>query len=141
MRTFYLFKIKKPYYILTKNNPYNLFKALESIYYSNDYEITYSINYFNQIKENFNKEYINNQIYETYKNNYSYTKCNNIHIISDYCKREKTKLEINKTYLLIKSTKQVPTFLKNIPYEENVFVCDFKSKDYFWLNEINKVLV
>ena len=136
MRTFYLFKIKKTYYNLTKNNPYNLFKALESIYYSNNYEITYSINFFNQIKENFNKDHLNNQIYETYKDNYSYTKCNNIHLINDYCKKE-----INKTYLLIKSTKQIPAFLKNIPYEENIFVCDFKSKDYFWLNELNKVLV
>ena len=48
MRTFYLFKIKKPYYILTKNNPYNLFKALESIYYSNDH-ICNKSNFMNYI--------------------------------------------------------------------------------------------
>ena len=30
MRTFYLFKIKKIYFELTKNNPYNLYKAIEN---------------------------------------------------------------------------------------------------------------
>ena len=32
MRTFYIFKIKKHFAILTRNNPYSLFKTIEEIY-------------------------------------------------------------------------------------------------------------
>ena len=33
MRTFYIFRINKEMEVLLKDNPYNLFKSLEDIYY------------------------------------------------------------------------------------------------------------
>jgi sporulation protein YlmC with PRC-barrel domain len=65
-----------------------------------------------------------------------YTKVNNIHMIYDYYTKEESKLIINTNYLLIKSTKQIPTFLKAITRKEKIFVIDFDNIDYFWLEEL-----
>ncbi len=137
MRTFYLFKIKTNYSILTKNNPYNLYKTLEEIYHLKKDEIKIAYDLFSQIRDTFNKELLDNNIYEYYKNKYTYTKINNTHIINDYYTDEKSKLTINPTYLLIRSTKQIPTFLRTITKKNNIFVCDFDNIDYFWLDELN----
>lgn len=136
MRTFYLFKIKKSYSCLTKDTPYNLFKAIENIYYLKKEDLSYYNNFFIQIRDTFNKEYLDNNIFEFYKNKYSYSKVNGVHMINDYYTDEKSKLIINTSYLYIKSTKNLPTFLKAITKKENIFVCDFESKDYFWLEEL-----
>lgn len=136
MRTFYLFKIKENYFNLTKDNPYNLYKALENIYHQKEEELKYTYNFFTQISETFNKELLDNNLFEYYKNKYTYTKVNNTHMIIDYYTKEKTKLIINKTYIYIKSTKELPTFLKSINKKKNIFVCDFKNVDYFWLEQI-----
>ena len=136
MRTFYIFKIKKPYAILTKNNPYNLFKTIENIYYLKPNELKIGKNIFNQLRDTLNKDNVNNNIYEYYKNRYDYTKFNNTHTIIDYYTKEKTKLIVNKTFMVIKSTKQIPTFLKSITNMDNMFVCDFVNKDYFWLDKL-----
>ena len=137
MRTFYLFKIKTNYSILTKNNPYNLYKTLEEIYHLKKDEIKIAYDLFSHIWDTFNKELLDNNIYEYYKNKYTYTKINNTHIINDYYTDEKSKLTINPTYLLIRSTKQIPTFLRTITKKNNIFVCDFDNIDYFWLDELN----
>ena len=58
------------------------------------------------------------------------------HMIYDYYTKEESKLIVNTNYLVIKSTKQIPTFLKAITRKEYVFVCDFDNTDYFWLEEL-----
>lgn len=136
MRKYYLFKINQTYYNLTKDNPYNLYKAIETIYHIKQEDLPYFYNYFNVIRDTFNKEYLNNNIYEYYKNRHSYSKINNMHMIYDYYTKEESKLIINTNYLLIKSTKQIPTFLKAITRKEKIFVIDFDNKDYFWLEEL-----
>lgn len=136
MRTFYLFKIKQNYFNLTKDNPYNLYKALENIYYQRESDLTYTTNFFQQISDTFNKVLLDTNLFEYYKNQYTYTKVNNTHMINDYYTKEKTKLIINKTYIYIKSTKEIPTFLKSINKKNNIFVCDFKNVDYFWLEQL-----
>lgn len=138
MRTFYLFKIKKSYTELTREAPYNLYKAIENVYYLKKEDLSYFNNFFIQIRDTFNKEYLDNNIFEFYKNKYSYTKVNNVHMINDYYTDEKSKLIINNSYLYIKSTKNMPTFLRAITKKEDIFVCDFINKDYFWLEEILK---
>lgn len=139
MRTYYLFKIKNNYHELTKNHPYNLFKAIERIYYLKKEDLTYFNNFFLQIREPFNKNLLDKNIFLHYQNQYNYSKVNNAHIINDYYTKEITKLIINTSYLYIKSTKNVPTFLKNISKKENIFVCDFENTDYFWLEELPNI--
>ncbi len=136
MRKYYLFKINKTFYNLTKDNPYTLYKAIETIYHIKEDDLKYFYNYFTTIRDTFNKDYLNTNIYEYYKNRHSYTKIRNTHMIYDYYTKEESKLTINTNYLLIKSTKQIPTFLKAITRKEKIFVCDFENTDYFWLEEL-----
>ena len=136
MRKYYLFKINNTYYNLTKENPYHLYKAMESIYKLKPDQLSTAYNFFNQIRDTFNKEYLNNNIYEYYKNRYTYTKVNDTHMIYDYYTKEESKLIINNNYLYIKSTKQIPTFLKSITRKDKIFVVDFENIDYFWLEEL-----
>lgn len=136
MRIFYLFKIKNQYATLTKKHPYNLYKTIEQIYRLTPEELTIATNIFDQISDTFNKEKINKKIYDNYKEQDTYTNYLNTDIINDYFTKEQTKLIVNKSYMLIKSTKQIPLFLKEIKSKDNIFICDFQNKDYFWLEQI-----
>lgn len=136
MRIFYMFKIKKQYANLTKKHPYNLYKTIEQIYQLKTEELNFAINIFDQISDTFNKDIINHIIYENYKEQETYSNYLNTHIINDYFTNEQTKLIVNKSYMLLKSTKQIPLFLKEIQFKDNIFICDFNNKDYFWLEQI-----
>lgn len=137
MRVFYIFKIKKPYVILTKNNPYHLYKTIEHIYYLKPNELKLGTNVFDNLSGTFNKDNLNDNLYSYYKSKESYTKFKNTHTIIDYFTKEKSRLIINKSYLLIQSTEEVPSFLKILSKNKgDIFVCDFQNKDYFWLDKI-----
>ena len=116
MREFYIFQIKEDLLALFKDNPYELFHTLETIYY----------NMYN----------FNNYIYSKYKDNYFYTKYLDTHKIYDIYKKENSVLKVYNTYLKISSDVIVPTFFKDINKKSNIFVCDFKNTDYFWLNSL-----
>ena len=137
MRTFYIFKIKKHFAILTKHAPYNLYKAIERVYYYNEEELKKNTNVFEYLKDTINKDELNDRIYYSYKDKSYYTKFLNTHMINDYFTNEKTKMIVNKKYLVIKSNEEVPLFFKDIrKNEKNLFVCDFINKDYFWLEDL-----
>ena len=101
MRTYFIFKIKKHYATLTKNKPYQVYKAIEDMYYLNQKDLLSPENIFLQMHDKFNTEILNNKIYNTYKDTYTYTKYQNTHKINDYFKDEETKLIINQRAPLI----------------------------------------
>ena len=137
MRTFYIFKIKKHFAILTKNNPYTLYKTIEDIYKLKENELEQNKNLFNHIKDTFNKDVLNTNIYNSYKNKYTYTRFKDIHTINNYYTKERSRLTVNKTYLLLRSTEEVPSFLKTLSAsKQKMFVCDFENKDYFWIEDL-----
>ena len=47
-------------------------------------------------------------------------------------------LIVNKAFLLLSSNILKPSFLSDLKEYKNLFVCDFKNKDYFWLESLNK---
>lgn len=136
MRTYFIFKIKNHYANLTKERPYQIYKTIEDMYYLSEKELLSPKNLFIQIHDKFNASKLNDIIYDTYKDLYSYTKYQNIHKINDYYNNEKTKMIINTSYIIIKTTKEIPTFFQNLLKRKNIFVCDFINKDYFWLSSI-----
>ena len=73
-------------------------------------------------------------IYKKYEFNKNYDKSLNKHVFDDGM--EKTKLTVYNTYIKIKTNKSITSFFKILSNEENVFVCDFNNKDYFWLNKV-----
>lgn len=136
MRTFYIFKIKEEYAILTKNNPYQLFRMLDFIYNLDKVEISKGADLFYKIIEKLNGKFLDIQIFKNYRNNYFYTKFKNIHQINNIYNKEESKLVVHNHYLLLESTIIKPTFLDNLKALNNLFLCDFENKDYFWLEKL-----
>ena len=140
MRVYYLFKINNSFSNLYYNKTYYLYKMLEQISNSskNDFIISYRL--FEQVAIPFNKTDINNKLYRKYAFNEEYNKTFNKHILDNGI--EKTKLTVYNTYIKIKTNKNISEFFDTINTEQNVFVCDFVNKDYFWLSKVSsKTLV
>ena len=140
MRVYYLFKINDSFSNLYLNRTYYLYKMLEQISKSskNDFIISYRL--FEQMANPFNKTKINAEIYKKYENNLYYQKNLNKHILDNVF--ENTKLTVYNTYIKIKTNKNITEFFSVLQNEENIFVCDFKNKDYFWLDKaLSKTLV
>lgn len=136
MRTFYIFKIKNEYAILTKNNPYQLFRMLDFIYHLEINEISRGVDLFYKIVDNYNSKAFDIQIFKKYRENYFYTKFKNIHQVHNPYKKEESKLVVKKHYLLLESTIIKPSFLEDLKNYSNLFLCDFENKDYFWLEKL-----
>lgn len=136
MRTFYIFKINQQFKTLSETNSYNLFKTIENIYHLRKEDYGLGITMFEQIAELLDYQKTNNYLFNANQFNEFYTKYSNIHMINNYYSDEKSKLIVNKSYLLLKSTKQFPSFLKELSFEPNLFACDFQNQDYFWLSHL-----
>ena len=98
----------------------------------NDFIISYRL--FSQMAIAFNKTKINSDIYRNYAYDHNYFKSLNKHILDNGV--EKTKLTVYNTYIKIRTNKNITEFFNVLKNEENIFVCDFVNKDYFWLNKV-----
>lgn len=141
MRTFYVFKINDMFQTFYNDKSNILYKIFKDIYDSDEKEIINSFRLFERITIPFNKRTFNNYILFKHKEDLYYTKNDNKHIINNT--DEVSKIIVNKTYLKIKSNRNINSFIKDIiDTNESVFVIDFINDDYFWLNKKeNKLLV
>ena len=136
MRTYYIFKINKYFTYIYKKFPYKMYKIIEELYYTKDYDMLSSYKYYQRFAVPFNKLSLNEYIYNLNKNNMNYTRDNNIHII---CNEKYNKLLINSSCMILKTNDIYSIFLNDINIHlDNIFICDFKNKDYFWLDSLNK---
>ncbi len=136
MRTFFIFNISKEMLILTKDTPYNLYKTMESIYNLDKKNVSIGLQFYEQLVNPINKDKILKILYENHKNNDYYLVSNNIHSIYNKYRPEDTKLYVNNAYMKLTTNYIKPTFLKDLKIFNNLFVCDFQNKDYFWLISI-----
>lgn len=136
MRVFYVFKVNNYYYNMYQNNPYKLFKIFQEIHYTNYYDLNIAKKNIEQIIEKYNPIKINKQIINSLYYNNDYFNKNNIHIICN--NYEYTKLIVENSIIRIKSNQSQPTLLKYLE-DENIFVCDFKNRNYFFLNLVKSV--
>ncbi len=136
MRTFYIFEINPEFATLLKDSPYNLFKSMESIYYTNKQNIYSAFNIYEQLVHPLDKKLLNQQIYDSHKDSDIYTKFNNTHMINNFYNDEQTKLTINSSFILLKSNINRPSFFDDLKQNNNLFICDFENQDYFWLQAI-----
>lgn len=130
MRKYYLFIIKKEYYDIYKNKSYVLYKILEKLHSLRPYDFSYGISIYKQICLPFAFKLLNNYVKQRIKH----------HKISDKVIKidsafEDTYIQIRYPCVIIKTNVNMPQILKifNI-YNKNIFVCDFKNIDYFWLS-------
>lgn len=134
MRTFYIFKIKPEFKIITKDKPLNIFITLDNIRHMPTCELNVATSIYDMLCVNHNKTFLNLEIFKKLKDNDYYTKFNNNHMINNYYTNERSTLTINKTYLKIESTAAYPSFLNILKNYNNLFIADFEEKDYFWLS-------
>lgn len=136
MRTYYIFKINKYFAYIYKKWPYKMYKIIEELYYTKDYDMLISYKYYKKFALEFNKLAVNEYIYNNNKKSKYYYRDNNIHIM----KNDKyNKLIVSRTCLILNTDDIYSVFLDDINnYSNNIFICDFKNKDYFWLELLNK---
>ena len=138
MRVFYIYNVNDFFTSVYDKYPYKLYKMLEDAYYTNKHDIVLSTLEFEQVITNYNKLYMNNYIIANNKLDLYYYNKNNIHIISS--RDEYSKLMVSSYCLKLKSNLNYPKFFNNIKdYSDNIFVCDFENKDYFWLKKVSKL--
>ena len=113
-----------------------MYKIIEELYYTKDYDMLVSYKYYQKFAIEFNKLDLNEYIYNLNKKNKNYRRDNNIHIIEN---GKYNKLVINSTCIILKTNDIYSIFLNDLNvYLDNIFICDFKNKDYFWLDLLNK---
>ena len=137
MRVYYLFKVNNYFYYMYKNKPFKMYKMLEEIYHTKNSDVVLTYRMFEQIASPFNKNKVNNYIDNYLKDKVYYMKSNNIHLISNNI--EYSKLSVSNSNLKIKTNINFTSFFDILDnYTDNIFVCDFINKDYFWLQNISK---
>lgn len=113
-----------------------MYKIIEELYYTKEYDMLISYKYYQKFAIEFNKLAINEYIYNLNKKNPNYQRDNNIHIIQN---EKYNKLTVNSSCLILKTNDIYSIYLNDLGvYLDNIFICDFKNKDYFWLDSLNK---
>lgn len=137
MRVFYVYNINDYFCSVYDKYPYKLYKMLEDAYITQRNNINLSTSIYDQIITNFNKLFINNYIFANNKLDVYYYHKDNKHLISN--RNEYSKLLVTSYCLKLKTNINYPKFFDNInTYSDNIFICDFINKDYFWLNKVIK---
>ena len=98
MRTYYIFKINKYFAYIYKRFPFKMYKIIEELYHTKEYDILLSYKYYQRFAIEFNKLAINEYIYNLNKQNKNYQRDNNIHIIIN---EKYNKLTIVHLYFII----------------------------------------
>lgn len=135
MRTFYVFKINRELAVLMEDAPYNLYKTLEDIYLLGNERASFGKDLLDQVIVPLEKEKYNKLIYEINKDNDFYMKIGNNHRIVNKYRKEETNIIVKNSHILLKTNslnKNIKSFLPS----NDFFVCDFASKDYFWLSKL-----
>ena len=137
VRVYYLYNINDYFCSVYDKYPYKLYKMLEDAYLTKRYNIKLSSSMYEQVITNFNKLFMNNFIFANNKLDIYYYNKDNIHLITN--SSEYSKLMVTSYCLKIKTNLNYPRFFSNIgQYSDNIFICDFINKDYFWLNKVVK---
>ena len=137
MRMYYIFNVKSDIASLYRDNPSSLYKILESIYFMHREEADYGFNLFKQITNKIKVTELNNLIYIKMHKDMIYSKIMDEHIINDLYKDEVSILKIKSSHLLLESNKSYSSFFKLLNMlNSDYFVCDFKEKDFFFVNNI-----
>ena len=141
LRTFYIFRVKKEFVDLYRNNPSSLYNILRHLYFMKRHDYKYGFDLFNQICKRIDKDLLDRELYIKYHKALTYSKNGNDHVINNLYKDEVSILNIKRSYILINTNKNYTSFFNIIGiFGEEYFVCDFNYQDYFWINDI-KILV
>ncbi len=130
MEIYHIFAIKKEVYKAYKNKQYSLYKLLYNLYNLNKSDLKYGITLYNQICTPINKK-----VLEQYIELINHRKGNNKYMISE--NKNISIIIIKPSNIIYKTngiSKNIVYILNN--YYNHLFICNFKQKEYKWLNNI-----
>ncbi len=144
MREYYIFNLKKEFAMLYKDKPSELFSIFNRIYYMKEIDKDYGYNLFEQISNFFDKEKVNKFIKEKYEGRMVYSYIKDEHIINNLFLNEISVLKVKPSNLRLQTNTDASSFLLDLKqFDGNLFFCDFKNQDYFFLRrrdiKINKI--
>lgn len=138
MRTFLLFDINDSYYQLYRNYPKSIYNILNQIYHLKKDNMMFAKNILNGLVNDIDKEMLDRKLFIKLHRDLPYSKRGSVHMFNNFYYGEITTMEIKRTYIKIKSSKDYNYFLKSLSYYTNLFVCDFEVGDFFFLNDFIK---
>ena len=134
MREYYLFHIKQDVYELYRNDGYMLYQTLENIYKLKAKNLNYGISLYKQLCIPFNLQILKNYLYKKYDNHVK--KIGDIYLLVNNYICEETLVKLGPSRIYIKSNVNLPRILKVFEfYNQKIFICDFKNRDFFWLTK------
>lgn len=143
MKVYYIFKLKKEFISLYKDNPSVLFNILKSIYYLDKEEVDYGYNLFRQLIMPIEKNDLDRKLYIKLHKDIPYSKRKDVHCINNLYKNEISRLIISNFYCKLELEQNYSSFYEILDDElENLFVCAFQNTEFFFLDEyLRKELV
>jgi len=134
MRVYYIFRLKRQFINLYKDNPSVLFNILKSIYYLDKADAIYGYNLFNQLIFPYDKNKLDRELFIKLHKEIPYSKRHDMHLINNLYKDEVSRLEVNNFYIKLEVEQEYSTFFEILREEmDNLFVCSFKNVDFFFL--------
>lgn len=141
MRVFYIFKIKDEFKYLYKDNNSTLFNILKHIYNLPINDLKYAKTLLSQIVEDIDKEKLDRDLFIKLHQKIPYSKRGEIHYMNNLYKNEISKLIVKNKYIKIETETNFSSFFEILKkLDNNLFICDFKYLDFFYLDRI-KTLV
>ena len=141
MRMYYIFNVKSEIKKLYEDKPASLYKILENIYYLHQEDINYGFAIFKQITNRNKVMELNNEIFNQLHKDLVYSQIDNEHIINDIYHDEISVLKIKNSHLIIESNKSISSFFSILNcINNNYFVCDFKEKDFFFMDKVTNLV-
>lgn len=137
MRTYYIFYINNHFCTFYKNNQHIIYEMLDQMYRLNKKDFTLGYRLFEQMCLPFNKNNLDEYIYNSHVEDISYIYKNNLHLINNIYTNELSKLKVKNVYIKLTTNIPLSIFYNTLSkYNSNLFICDFYHEDYFWLDKV-----
>lgn len=144
MKEYYVFLIRDEFVKLYSSKSSDLFYIFNRIYYMKEMDKMYGYNLFSQISNFFNKDDVNEFLYNKYKDKIMYSYTNDEHIINNLFLNEISILKVKPSNIRIQTNTSSSSFLEDLKnYNKNLFVCNFKEQEFFFISDVkicNKTL-
>ena len=144
MKEYYVFLIRDEFVKLYSSKSSDLFYIFNRIYYMKEMDKMYGYNLFSQISYFFNKDDVNEFLYNKYKDKIMYSYTNDEHIINNLFLNEISILKVKPSSIRIQTNTSSSSFLEDLKnYTKNLFVCNFKEQEFFFISDVkicNKTL-
>ena len=111
MRVYYIFIVNDFFSNFYNSRPSSLYKIFEQVYNLNNNDIILGYRIFEQIAIPFNKNNVNEYIYNRHCGELSYSRNVNVHIIKNLYYDEISKLIVYNSHLKIKTNINYSSFL------------------------------